>query len=506
MGKESIIKNYLASIIIFAMSLLCFALFFVYNKEGYTVTFNSNGGSSVESQIVRENELAIKPNSPTRESFYFVDWYLNGSVYDFSTAVTKDITLDAVWKSTYKISVTLEDNLYTTEVVEGDKLDISTLNFTNREGYAIKLYQSDGKEYDLQDEVTESLELTANYLALKKYTVKFDSNGAEKISDVEVWEGSLISEPDVTKDGYILDGWYYKDVKYNFDDPVNENLTLKAKWIEKGKINVNFEVDGKIVQTVAVKENSKVIAITSPTKKGYVFTEWQLNGSKYDFNTLVTKEITLTAKFREANEYTVTFNYDNGSANKETKMYEGELVTKPATPIKTGYQFVEWQLNGKKYDFNTPISGNIILKATWKVNVSYKVTFNSAGGTSVSEQTVEASGIAKRPANPTKSGHAFIEWQLNGKTYNFNTPVTSNITLNATWRELGQFLVSFDTDGGTSVNSQFIKEGDTAIIPTPNPTKDGYTFVEWQLDNTKYDFTTPVTKAITLKAKWQENE
>ena len=106
----------------------------------------------------------------------------------------------------------------------------------------------------------------------------------------------------------------------------------------------------------------------------------------------------------------------------------------------------------------------------------------------------------------TKSGFAFIEWQLNGKIYDFNTIVTSDITLNATWRELGQFLVSFDSDGGTSINSQIITEGEKAIMPNVTPTKDGFTFVEWQLNDTKYDFNTPVTKAIILKAKWQQVE
>jgi len=503
MGNKFSVKDNLLSIILFGMGLICFVLFFVFNPKGFTVSFNSNGGSSVQSEFVKENELATKPVDPTKENARFIAWYLGDNAYDFNSAVTSDITLNAIWKNIYNVSVNLEDNLYTTEVMEGDKLDISTLNLTNRDGYVIKLYKSDNTEYDLQEEVKENLELTGNYLALQKYIVKFDSNGARQVDDIEVWEGSMVSEPKVERNGYILDGWYNQDDKYNFNTPVSENLNLKAKWTEKGKVNVNFEVDGKVIQTVAVKEDTKVVAINNPTKKGYVFNEWQLNGSKYDFNTLVTREITLVANFREAKEYTVTFNYDNGSANKVTKMYEGEKVVRPATPIKTGYQFDTWKLNGRTYDFNTPLTGNITLKATWKVNVFYKITFNSVGGSAVDTQKVEANAIAVKPANPTKQGHVFLEWQLNGKPYGFNTPVTSDITLNATWRVLGQFLVSFDSDGGTSINGQFINEGDTAIMPNITPTKEGYTFIEWQLDGVKYDFNTPVTKAITLKAKWQ---
>ncbi len=67
------------------------------------------------------------------------------------------------------------------------------------------------------------------------------------------------------------------------------------------------------------------------------------------------------------------------------------------------------------------------------------------------------------------------------------------------------YIVKFDTDGGNSIDNQLIKEKGTVVKPS-NPTKDGYTFVEWQLDGKEFDFNTKITKDITLKAKWQKNE
>lgn len=64
----------------------------------YTVTFNSNGGSSVTSQTVIEGDTATEPADPTKEGYVFADWLLGNEVYDFSTPVTANITLDATWE------------------------------------------------------------------------------------------------------------------------------------------------------------------------------------------------------------------------------------------------------------------------------------------------------------------------------------------------------------------------------------------------------------------------
>lgn len=73
----------------------------------YTVTFNSNGGSSVNSQTVIKGDTATEPNDPTKEGYVFADWLLGGEVYDFSTPVTANITLDASWEAIVTHNVTV---------------------------------------------------------------------------------------------------------------------------------------------------------------------------------------------------------------------------------------------------------------------------------------------------------------------------------------------------------------------------------------------------------------
>ena len=87
------------------------------------------------------------------------------------------------------------------------------------------------------------------------------------------------------------------------------------------------------------------------------------------------------------------------------------------------------------------------------------------------------------------------------------------VTFNGSWTKGDKdpskwATVTFNSNGGSAVASQTVKSSATATKPT-NPTRSGYTFAGWYTDNekftTKYDFATPVTKNITLYAKWNTN-
>lgn len=71
--------------------------FMVLNS--YVVTFNTDGGTSIESQTVLEGKKAQRPNNPSKSDYNFLGWYLNGILFDFeSTPITSDITLIAKWE------------------------------------------------------------------------------------------------------------------------------------------------------------------------------------------------------------------------------------------------------------------------------------------------------------------------------------------------------------------------------------------------------------------------
>ena len=83
--------------------------------------------------------------------------------------------------------------------------------------------------------------------------------------------------------------------------------------------------------------------------------------------------------------------------------------------------------------------------------------------------------------------------------YVFNPDVRDEDIIN---ESLYRFTIIFDTDGGSTILSQIVNINEKVLVPEI-PTKEGYLFVEWELDGKPYDFETPVTSDLTLKANWE---
>ena len=246
-----------------------------------------------------------------------------------------------------------------------------------------------------------------------------------------------------------------------------------------------------------------------PTLKGYTFAFWYLgedeqNATAYDFNTPVTENITLTAKWN-INKYTVTFDSYGGTPVPPAQEVEyGLTATKPADPTLKGYTFAFWYLgedeqNATAYDFNTPVTENITLTAKWNIN-KYTVTFDSYGGTPVPPaQEVEYGLTATEPAAPEKTGYTFDGWYLGDEKYDFSAAVEQNITLTAKWT-LNTYTVTFDPNGGNELaeadKTKAVKIGE-AYGELPTPTRKGYNFAGWY---TEAEEGTVVTADTTVSA------
>ena len=210
-------------------------------------------------------------------------------------------------------------------------------------------------------------------------------------------------------------------------------------------------------------------------------------------------------------EYTVTFNaYGGFPTPDEQHVKSGEKAVLPAEPTLKGHTFAFWYLgddeeNATAYDFDTPVTGDITLTAKWNIN-KYTVTFNSYGGTPVPPaQEVEYGLTATKPDDPTLKGHTFAFWYLgddeeNATAYDFDTPVTGDITLYANWKK-NIYTVTY-TDG---VDGEEVFADQTYRVPfedtTPafkgTKTRDGYVFDGW-----KPAFSDTVTGNVTYVAQW----
>lgn len=136
---------------------------------------------------------------------------------------------------------------------------------------------------------------------------------------------------------------------------------------------------------------------------------------------------------------------------------------------------------------------------TGEVIGAYTVTFQSEGGSEVASQ-IRANTPADQPADPTKEGYTFIGWYKGESEWNFETPVTADLTLTAKW-QINRYTITFDTAGGSEVPS-ITQDYGTAITPPAAPTRTGYTFAGWDRESP----TTMPAENITLTARWTVNQ
>ena len=218
-----------------------------------------------------------------------------------------------------------------------------------------------------------------------------------------------------------------------------------------------------------------------------------------------------------ATSYSVHYDLDGGQfineagalvPTKDNQITWGQKATEPdIDPQLFDHTFKGWYIvtDGvpaeTAFDFtNTLIYDNLTITAVYQENLT--VTFDSAGGSAVATISVLEGETITEPTDPTKSGYTFDAWQLDEVDFDFNDPITEDITLVATWLE--NFTVTFDSQGGSEVTAQEVADGSTATEPTPAPTKDTFTFSHWSatIDGEEFLFTTAITADITLYAVW----
>lgn len=136
---------------------------------------------------------------------------------------------------------------------------------------------------------------------------------------------------------------------------------------------------------------------------------------------------------------------------------------------------------------------------TGEVIGAYTVTFQSEGGSEVASQ-IRANTPADRPADPTKEGYTFIGWYNGESEWDFETPVTADLTLTAKW-QVNQYTITFKPENGGQ-DIVIKQDYGTAITPPAAPTRTGYTFAGWDRESP----TTMPAENMTITARWQVNQ
>ena len=203
------------------------------------------------------------------------------------------------------------------------------------------------------DEKEQNNEITNNYVAY------ISINPLIKLEYTQTCNEKKCDNPIVTKYELVNDDAkeIYKNIKLNEYTSLSKVLQLICETAKNN--NIVFD---------SVEIYSDWVNLGEYIDENSTSDTWVYNINIKEKEELKDIENTLTESKKIL---TVEFNTDGGNNIDTIEIEKGTQIKKPTPPTKTGYKFVEWQLNGEKFDFNSNIEENIVLTAKWeKINTT----------------------------------------------------------------------------------------------------------------------------------------
>lgn len=216
----------------------------------------------------------------------------------------------------------------------------------------------------------------------KSYTVKF-VDGESEVKSVSVEEGKTITDADIpadlTKDGYVFEGWYVGDVAFDKSAAITADVTYSAKWT---KLHTVKFVDGnETIKTATVKDGEKLKDADVPadlTATGKAFEGWFDGTTAFDKDATITADKTFAAKW--VGLFNVTFK--NGEETiKVAQVKDGAVIAAadiPEDPTDDNYAFIGWFVGETAYDSSAAVTSDIVVSA--KFSTIYKSYFGTWHG------------------------------------------------------------------------------------------------------------------------------
>jgi len=404
----------------------------LYSKwvnSSYEVTFDSQGGSAVNSIEALYDTTIKEPNPPTRLGYEFAGWYHEASCAN-----------EWIWE---------------TDRVMGDTT------------------------------------LYANWI-VSNCTISFEPVGSTIIPDQIVPSGGKITKPVVPNiDGYDLIGWFTEDTylnEWDFDTTTVIEDTVLYPYLKADESKIIFHPNGgtMISEEYDGWTDKEIITRTMPlvNRYGYTFLGWH---QKSDFSDA---EVTsLPDKYPvgnidyyaewSINQYVVNFIENEGTpVGSQTLDYQSLINESLTTTTRAGYSFAGWFTDtsySTQWDFaNDKIAGNMTLYAKWDAD-ALMVSFEENGGTpEIADVSAYYDDTINEPVSITRYGYTFIGWYSDSGFSNqwdfLNDPVLGNMTLYAQWSMDLYALIDIFPDEGLAeaVRLEINTHADRLSNPIPS--------------------------------------
>lgn len=391
-----------------------------FSEVNYEPVYLSYQINKTNHDVTNDNPTAIRKGdtlslvNATAKGYDFEGWYLDDE-YDVkieSNLSHLDHNLTVYGKfvpHTYTITYENSDGIFkegeeniTSVTCEDEPFELYK---PTKVGYGFKEWSdSNGKVYSTLEDVCSDLTLKAVFVA-NQYTItlKYKEKSDEFIS---IKYDQAVSLPELTKKGYKFVGWFDSRTDEQFvQETYNllEDVTLYPKWEGPIEYTISYNLNGgetaeqePEIYTVDMFPN-----IVEPTRVGYDFIGWYVNGNPFTTFRDHAEDIELTAMW-EAHNVAISYNYEGGTLQRNITYQDGEEVVEERliSPFegsgfislddKENAQFKGWKNEKDKFvsfSTNLNVDSDIVLKAEWSqivdgaksAKVGEEIEFNSNG-------------------------------------------------------------------------------------------------------------------------------
>ena len=352
------------------------------------------------------------------------------------------------------------------------------------------------------------------YYSRDRYKVDFITNNDTTIDSKTVKYGTVLDDPELTKNGYNLIGYTANGKAFTFDTPVSSDLTIEAKF--QAKDNIQYKInyyqenidddDYSLVTEDSITttgNTDEVITAVDKQYQGFILDENKSNMEE----TIQADGSTVLNVYYNRKRFTVDFVTNTSDTLEPKTVKYGQTIYCPSVG-KVGYTF-----NGYKYDennffnFNNPIYSNLTLTADFTPNnVSYKINYYlenlNDNNYTLSTESINSTAKSNSKITIDKLFQGYTIDETNSDLEGIVNPDGSTV-LNVYYKRK-QFNVNFITNNGEELEPLVVKYG--TILQLPNLEKDGYTFNCWKFNNADYNTSNGVYCDLDLEAFYIPND
>ena len=350
---------------------------------------------------------------------------------------------------------------------------------------------------------------TANWQVIEYTIITLLEGGNAGSSQVYFYTvEQTVTLPTPTRTGYTFLGWTGEGITTPQPNvTIPKGSTGDKTYIENWKLteyNITMDLNGgsgqeKVVYTMTDED----FELPTPTRNGYEFVGWTGEGITTPQTSVIIPKGSTGDKAYTANwqviEYTITLDTNGGPVVSPIKYTVEDTFTLPY-PLRPGYEFAGWTLDGSGMLPSTPLiiypgtTGDLHYKAEWRL-AEYTITMNLNGGSGQEKVVYTITDEDFELPTPTRNGYEFVGWTGERIT----TPQTSvkipkgstgNKAYTANWKVI-RYTITLVTNGGAVIASIRYTVEDSVTLPIP-PERPGYEFAGWVLDGSGQFPSTPM--------------